>query len=98
MSLNEVVEGSTESSSLGTNSLIALTSLLENVILPIERTRNDTTIPNLKKFISTIKQTVQQVTGTISIKLPPKDDLTDKEAIKNHDLIWKYKEYVVKFA
>ncbi len=95
MSLNEIVDSTTESSSLGTHSLMALSALLEHVIFPLERAKPDNTLPHLKKFVSTIKQTFNQVTGTINIRLPPKDDLTDSEAIKNHDLIWKYKEYLV---
>jgi len=81
--------------SQGTQSLIVLSNILKNVFLTIEKGHNDGIAGNLKKFASSIDHTLQQVTGTVSIKLPPKDDLTDQEAIKNKELMIQYEGYLV---
>ena len=83
------------SQSHGTQSLIVLTNILKNIIVPLERQRTDNMMTTIKKFASNIDHTIQQVTGSISIMLPPKDDLPDKLAIKNKDLIIKYESLLV---
>lgn len=82
----------------GTESLIVLSSLLKNIIVPLEKSKTDNMMTTIKKFASSIDHTIQQVTGSISIMLPPKDDLSDKVAIKNKDLMIKYEGLLVSFS
>ncbi len=82
--------------SQGTHSLVILSNILKNVFLTLEKGHGDGIAGNLKKFASSIDHTLQQVTGTVSIKLPPKDDLSDREAIKNKELMIKYEGYLVR--
>jgi len=89
-------KGSSENpQSHGTQSLIVLSSLLKNIIVPLEKQKTDNMMTTIKKFASNIDHTIQQVTGSISIMLPPKDDLSDRVAIKNKDLMIKYEGLLV---
>jgi hypothetical protein len=81
--------------SQGTQSLVVLSNVLKNVFLTLEKGHADGLAGNLKKFASSIDHTLQQVTGTVSIRLPPKDDLSDREAIKNKELVIKYEGFLV---
>jgi len=83
------------SQSHGTESLIVLSSLLKNIIVPLEKQKTDNMMTTIKKFASNIDHTIQQVTGSISIQLPPKDDLSDRVAIKNKELMMRYEGLLV---
>lgn len=94
--MNGIDLAKTVSLSQGTQSLVVLSNILKNVFFTLEKGHADGLAGNLKKFASSIDHTLQQVTGTVSIRLPPKDDLSDREAIKNKELMIKYEGYLVR--
>jgi len=78
----------------GTKNLLVLSSILKHVLIPIEKHKSENMTAQLAKFSSTLDDTAHQVTGTISIRLPQKDDAPDRTAAKNKELMIKYEAYV----
>ena len=77
--------------SRGSHAMMALSKILQHVYIPLEETQGrQDNLQNLKKFVSQISHTIQQVTGTVTIKLPAADNLDDDQAYKNQDLMRKY--------
>ena len=79
----------------GTQALFVLTKLLKNIIVPLEKGKSDNIMATIKKFASNIDQTIQQVTGSVSIRLPEPDNLSDTEAIMNKELMIEYQSLLV---
>lgn len=79
----------------GTQALFVLTKLLKNIIVPLEKQKSDNIMATIKKFASNIDQTIQQVTGSVSIRLPDPDNLSDTEAIMNKELMIEYQSLLV---
>ena len=80
--------------SYGTKSLTVLSNIIKYVYLTLENNKLDM-LANLKKFVSQMEHTTQQVTGTVNIVLPPKDELHDEVAANKRDLVENYETLLV---
>lgn len=82
--------------SRGTQAMMVLSKILQHVYVPLEDSQGrQDNLQNIRKFVSQISHTIQQVTGTVTIKLPEHDDLDDEQAARNQDLMRKFEIMMV---